>query len=225
MSIKTWHEDDRPREKMLSMGASALSRSELLAILINNGSREKSAIDLAREVLELSSNSLHTLARLGIADLMKVRGIGEAKAIAIKAAMELSIRKQEEAFKGKPVLRSAADIVPFLKSLLADMPVEYFVIVLLNRSCRYIGHHEISRGGISGTVVDPKIVLKRAIEAEASMMILVHNHPSGSLKPSVADRELTKKIQAACKLLDIQVVDHLIVSQEGYYSFSDSGEI
>ncbi len=225
MSIKSWHEDDRPREKMLHSGAAALSRSELLAILINNGSKNKSALDLAKEIMVLADNSLHNLARLDITDLMKVKGVGQAKAVAIKAAMELAVRKQAEPFKSKPVLRSSQDIAPFLRSLIGDKRQEYFVAIYLNMACRYISHQEISKGGITGTVADVKVILKKAVEVEASMMIVAHNHPSGNLRPSKADKALTEKLKAAAKLLDINVVDHLIVSQEGYYSFADEGEM
>lgn len=223
MSIKSWHEDDRPREKMLSNGAEVLSRSELLAILINNGSKEKSALDLAKEIMTLADNSLHTLARLELADLMRVKGIGQAKAVAIKAAMELAVRKQTEPFKSKPVLNSPQVIAPFLRSLIGDKSREHFIAIFLNQACRYISHAEMSKGGLTGTVADIKVILKKAIEAEASLMVVAHNHPSGNLKPSKQDKALTEKLKEAAKIVDIQVLDHLIVSQEGYYSFSDDG--
>ncbi len=222
-SIKNWAKDDRPREKLLSKSPMALSDSELLAILLNNGNREKSAVDLAREVLQLGKNNLNELGKLSVKEFMKVKGIGEAKAITIAAALELGRRRQSAAFLGKTVVKDSRDIASYLQALLKDFTQEVFAVVFLNRSNK-INHFEIiSEGGITGTVADPRIILKKALEENAVSLILCHNHPSGSLKPSKADEDLTYKIREAAKYFDIRIIDHVIVSEEGYYSFADEG--
>lgn len=222
-SIKDWAKDDRPREKLLSKSPMALSDSELLAILINNGNKEKSAVALAQEVLQLGKNNLNELGRLSIKDFMGIKGIGEAKAIAIAAALELGRRRQAANFLEKPQVKSSADIAGYLQTLLADYQHEVFAVVFLNRANK-IKHFEIvSEGGITGTVADPRIILKKALQEEAVSMVLCHNHPSGNLRPSRADEELTHKIKEAARFLDIKVLDHIIVSNEGFYSFADNG--
>lgn len=222
-SIKQWAKDDRPREKLLLKGAEALSDSELLAILIVNGTRSKTAIDLAKEILILGKNNLPELGKLTVKELMKIKGIGEAKAITIVAALELGRRRQAMNYREKAVMTSSNDVANYLQSLLKDYRHEVFAVLFLNRANK-INHFEIvSEGGITGTVADPRIILKKALEEDAVGIILCHNHPSGSLKPSSADEELTKKIKEAAKFFDIKVLDHLIVSDAGYYSFSDEG--
>lgn len=222
-SIKDWAKDDRPREKLLSKSPMALSDSELLAILLINGNKEKSAVDLAREVLQLSKNNLNELGKLSIIELMKIKGIGVAKAITIVAAMELGIRRQATAFLGKTVVRDSKDIANYLQVILKDYKQEVFAVVFLNRANK-INHFEIvSEGGITGTVADPRIILKKALEENAVSLILCHNHPSGNLKPSKADEELTFKIKEAARYMDIKIMDHVIVSEEGYFSFADEG--
>jgi DNA repair protein RadC len=222
-SIRTWAEDDRPREKLRSKGAENLSDSELLAILIHNGTRQKTAVDLAKEVLQLGKNNLGSLGKLSIRDLMKVKGIGEAKAITIAAALEIGRRRQAVLSMDKPVVKDSREIANYLQALLRDHHHEVFAVVFLNRANR-INHFEvISEGGITGTVADPRIILKKALEEDAVSIILCHNHPSGNLLPSRADEELTRKIKEASKYFDIKVLDHIIVSEEGYYSFSDEG--
>ena len=222
-SIKDWAKDDRPREKLLSKTPMALSDSELLAILINNGNKEKSAVALAQEVLQLGKNNLNELGRLSIKDFMGIKGIGEAKAIAIAAALELGRRRQAAAFLEKPQVKSSADIALYLQTLLADYQHEVFAVVFLNRANK-IKHFEIvSEGGITGTVADPRIILKKALQEDAVSIVLCHNHPSGNLRPSRADEELTNKIKEAARFLDIKVLDHIIVSNEGFYSFADEG--
>lgn len=222
-SIKDWAKDDRPREKLLSKSPMALSDSELLAILINNGNRQKSAVDLAKEVLQLGKNNLNELGRLSIKDFMTVKGIGEAKAIAIAAALELGRRRQAASFLEKPQVKSSADIAGYLQTLLADYQHEVFAVIFLNQANK-INHFEIiSEGGITGTVADPRVILKRALQQDAVNIVLCHNHPSGSLRPSRADEQLTQKIKEAARFLDIKVLDHIIVSNEGYYSFADEG--
>ncbi|MDX1936208.1 MAG: DNA repair protein RadC [Flavihumibacter sp.] len=222
-SIKQWAKDDRPREKLLSKTPAALSDSELLAILINNGTRQKSAVDLAKEVLKLGQNNLDELGRLTVKELMKIKGIGEAKAITIAAALELGRRRQASGFLEKPVVRQSRDVATYLQAQLKDYSHEVFGVIFLNRANKINQFEIISQGGITGTVADPRVILKKALEAEAVSMVLCHNHPSGSLKPSRADEELTHKIKEAARFLDIAVIDHIIVSNEGYYSFADEG--
>ncbi len=222
-SIKHWAKDDRPREKLLSKNASALSDSELLAILINHGTKEKSALDLAREILLLGKNNLNELAKLSLEQIMTVKGIGQAKAITIAAALELGRRRQAGVLLEKAVLRDSRDVALFMQTMLKDQPNELFAVVFLNQANK-VNHFEIiSQGGITGTVADPRLILKKALEKNAVSLILCHNHPSGSLKPSRADEELTHKIKEAAKFFDIKVLDHLIVSEEGYFSFADEG--
>lgn len=225
LTIKNWAPDDRPREKMLAHGTINLSNSELLAILISTGSKNKSAIDLAKEVLRLGKDNLVELSKLNINELMKVKGIGKAKAIAIAAALELGRRRQAASSLIKPIVKDSKDIAHYLKALFSDYRHEVFAVLFLNRANK-INHFEIiSEGGITGTVADPRIILKKALESDAVNIILSHNHPSGSLKPSKADELLTNKIKEAARLLDITVMDHIIVSEEGYYSFADEGLI
>jgi DNA repair protein RadC len=201
----------------------SLTDSELLAIVINSGNRERSALDLAREVLKESQNSLAELAKKSIHDLRKIRGIGPAKAIMISAALELGRRRQASGLLEKPVIRDSTEIANYLKVVLQDYRLEIFAVVFLNRANK-INHFEIiSQGGITGTVADPRIILKKALEMDAVNIILCHNHPSGSLKPSRADEELTAKIKEASSYFDIKVLDHIIVSEEGYFSFADRG--
>lgn len=222
-SIKQWAVGDRPREKLIRKSSGALSDSELLAILIMNGSREKTAVDLAREVLQLGKNNLNELGKLSINELMKVKGIGKAKAVVIAAALELGRRRHASGFLGKSVIKDSKDIAAYLQVLLKDYSKEVFAVVFLNRANK-INHFEIvSEGGITGTVADPRIILKKALEENAVSLILCHNHPSGNLKPSRADEELTAKIKEAARFLDIKVIDHVIVSEEGYFSFADEG--
>lgn len=221
-SIKDWAPDDRPREKLLTKGSSALSNSELLAILLGSGTKTKSAIEVAKEVLDLAENNLKKLGKLNLHDYMKVDGIGEARAITIAAALELGRRRQATEVK-RSVIQSSADIAHYLQAQLADKNHEVFLVAYLNRSNKIVHTEIISEGGITGTVADPRMILKKAIEHHAVNMVLCHNHPSGNLKPSKADELLTQKIKEAARLLDMTVLDHVIVSEEGYYSFADEG--
>ena len=221
--IKLWAIDDRPREKLRSKGPSALSHSELIAILIGTGTREKTALDLAQEVLRLGKDNLNELGKLSVKELMKVNGIGEAKAISIAAAMELGRRRQAMASRDKTAITSSTDVATYLQTMLRDYKHEVFAVLFLNRSNKINHFQIISEGGITGTVADPRVILKKALEEDAVSIILCHNHPSGSLKPSKADEELTFKIKEASKYFDIKVLDHLIVSDDGYYSFADEG--
>ena len=222
-SIKNWAMDDRPREKLLHKGPVNLSDSELLAILINNGNKEKSAVDLAKEILQMGNNNLNELGKFSLQEYQRIKGIGLAKAITIAAAIELGRRRQLAPFLKKTVFRKSEDIAQFIRTSIKDYTYEVFGVVYLNRSNK-VNHFEIiSSGGISGTVVDTRIILKKAIEHGATSIVLCHNHPSGNLKPSKSDEELTKKIKEASKYHDIEVIDQMIVSEEGYFSFSDDG--
>jgi len=222
-SIKQWAKDDRPREKLLLNGAHTLSDSELLAILILNGSKERTAVDLAKDVMKLSRDNLSELGKLSIKDLMKVKGIGQARAITISAALELGRRRQTSSPLQKKIITASHDLADYCIAKLKDYRHEVFAVVFLNRANK-INHFEvISEGGITGTVADPRVILKKALEEDAVSIILCHNHPSGSLKPSRADEELTSKIKEAAKYFDIKVLDHMIVSDAGYFSFADEG--
>src|ERR1035437_669350 len=222
-SIKNWAADDRPREKLFTKGATALSDSELLAILISTGSKSKSAVELAKEVLQLGKNNLNELGKLSVNDLIKIPGIGEAKAITIAAALELGRRRQATASLVKTNIKSSNDIAEYLKATLKDYAYEVFAVVFLNRANKINHFKIISQGGITGTVADPRVILKTALEQDATSIVLCHNHPSGNLKPSRQDEDLTLKIKEAAKYFDIRVMDHIIVSEDGYYSFADEG--
>jgi DNA repair protein RadC len=222
-SIKQWAKDDRPREKLRDKGPSALSNSELIAILINHGTKEKSAVELAQEILRLGKENLQELGKLSVKQLMSVKGIGEAKAVSIAAAMELGRRRQSSNLYSKTVVSSSFDVAMYLQSALKDYKHEVFAVLFLNRANKINHFKIISEGGMTGTVADPRIILKKALEEDAVNLILCHNHPSGSLKPSKADEDLTQKIKEAANFLDIKVIDHIIVSDDGYYSFADEG--
>lgn len=222
-SIKHWSEDDQPREKLLYKGKNVLSDAELIAILIGSGSRNESAVDLCKRILKQNNNQLHQLQKQTIQQLMQFKGIGEAKAITIISALELGRRRKDSLVEERPKVTGSADIFEVIKADLLDMPHEVFWIVLLNRANRVIKKQQISQGGVAGTVADPKIIFKIAVEELASGLILAHNHPSGNLNPSQADIDLTKKLKESGKLLDIQVLDHLIVAGKKYFSFADEG--
>ena len=222
-SIKEWAKDDRPREKLLAKGPQTLSDSELLAILITTGNREKSALDLAKDVLQLGKNNLPELGKLTVKELTRIKGIGEAKAITIVAALEIGRRRQALAYREKSLVTGSSDVAGYLQTLLKDHRHEVFAVLFLNRANK-INHFEIvSEGGITGTVADPRVILKKALEQDAVSLILCHNHPSGSLRPSRADEDLTQMIKEAAKFFDIKILDHIIVSEDGYYSFADEG--
>ena len=221
MAISQWAEEDRPREKLLQKGKSALTDAELIGILIGSGTRTLSAVDLAKQILHHSANNLHQLAKLSVKDLMKFKGIGEAKAISIVSALELGRRRKEMEPMIHQVIRSSEDAFQVIKPDLLDLPHEEFWVILLRRNNSVLRKHRISLGGVSGTVADPKIIFKKAVEELSSAMILAHNHPSGNLKPSQADINLTKKLKQAGELLEIPVLDHLIIGEQNYYSFAD----
>ena len=223
LNIKSWSPDDRPREKLILKGKSALSDAELIAILLGSGTSSVSAVDLAKKVLQPAGNNLHDLARQTVKDLMKIKGIGEAKALTIVAALELGRRRKELEGNEKPKISGSRDAYDLIKADLLDIAHEEFWILLLNRANRVIKKAQISQGGVAGTVADPKIIFKLALDDLASGIILAHNHPSGNLTASQADIDLTKKLKEAGKLLDIQVLDHVIVAGQKYFSFADEG--
>jgi DNA repair protein RadC len=223
-SIKNWSEDDRPREKLLKKGSNALSNAELLAILINNGTRNKSAVDLAKELMSLLNNDLQRLGQLSVNEIvnLKVKGLGEAKAIAITAALEIGIRRSAVENK-KEVIKNSKDVANYLQTQLQYKQHEVFMAIFLNQSNKILHQLIVSEGGITGTVVDIRLLLRKALEYNTVNIILCHNHPSGNLKPSNADKNVTYKITEAASFFDIVVSDHIIVSNEGYYSFADDG--
>lgn len=222
--ITAWAEDDRPREKMLTKGIHALSDAELLAILIATGTRDESAVDLGKNILHLTQNNLTQLGKLSIKELQKVKGIGQAKAITIAAALELGRRrKAEEAKLTYTQINTSEQAFAYFEPLVADLPIEEFWVAYLNRANKVIAVKRISEGGVSGTVVDPRVIFKHAVELLASSLMLCHNHPSGNLQASEADKHLTKKLVNAGKMLDIHVIDHLIVADGKYISFVNEG--
>ncbi len=222
-SIKNWAEDDRPREKMARHGAEMLSNSELLGIIINNGSKEKSAVELAKEILKLGHDNLDELGKLSLKELQKIKGIGSAKAITIAAALELGRRRSSGELLQRQKVSSSKEIAQYLRSILKDHSHEVFAVLFLNQANKIKNFKIMSRGGITGTVADPRIILKQALDEGATSLVLSHNHPSGNLRPSQADMELTHKIKTAASFFDIKVMDHIIVSDEGHYSFADEG--
>lgn len=224
-SIKNWSEDERPREKMLLKGAAALSDAELLAILISSGTKEKSALDLAREVLGLAQNNLHELGRLGVLELQKTKGIGEARAITIAAALEIGRRRQMGEALQRTAITQSGDAAEIAIPLMRDLSHEVFCVFYLNQSNKILRYEIISSGGLTGTVADIRIMLKNALLQNANKLIIAHNHPSGNLQPSHADKELTRKLKEAAEYMDIKLLDHLIIAGTNYLSMADEGII
>lgn len=225
LSIKEWAVEDRPREKMLAKGIRSLSEAELIAILIGSGNLEESAVEVSRRIMASVNNNLNELGKKTINDLQKFKGIGPAKAITIAAAMELGRRRKESEPDEKPKVVTSADAATIFKPLLSDLPHEEFWVLLLNRNNLVIDKMLVSQGGLSGTIIDVRIILKMALDKLACSIILCHNHPSGNLVPSEADKEITKKIKEAGKHMDIPVLDHLIIANDSYFSFADEGLI
>ncbi|MCB0756562.1 MAG: DNA repair protein RadC [Flavobacteriales bacterium] len=221
--IRSWAEDDRPREKLLLKGKSALSDAELIAILIGSGNTEETAVDLSKRILQSLNNNLSELGKLTVKDLMQFKGIGEAKAISIIAALELGRRRKDAEPEKRIKITDSRSAFDTIYPHLGDLNHEEFWVIFLNRANAVIGKQNISKGGVSGTVVDPKVVFKMAVQFPASGIILAHNHPSGNLKPSQADHQLTRKLKEAGKALDIPVLDHLIIGERDYFSFVDEG--
>jgi DNA repair protein RadC len=223
ISIKSWAEEDRPREKLSAQGRRALTDAELIAILIGSGSRTESAVELSKRILHHYGNDLNNLGKASISELSKFKGIGEAKAISIIAALEIGRRRNDTEVKVPDVIKGSKDVFNIMHRYFRDLGHEEFWIILLGQSGNVIAKELVSKGGVSGTVADPKIIFHIALQHHAVSIVLMHNHPSGNLKPSQLDLDLTKKIAAAGKMLDINVSDHLIITNEGYYSFADEG--
>ncbi|MCC7522001.1 MAG: DNA repair protein RadC [Flavobacteriaceae bacterium] len=222
-SIRHWSVNDKPREKLMLKGNQALSDAELLAILIGSGSRNETAVDLSKRILADQQNNLNQLARLSLSDLQKFKGIGEAKAITIMAALELGKRRRLEEALELPKVTDSRTVYELLQPLMGDLNHEEFWIVYLNQSNKIVGKWLASKGGITSTMVDVRLVLKKALELMATGLILSHNHPSGKREPSQSDKDLTRKMIDAAKVMDIQVLDHLIVTEKSYFSFADEG--
>ncbi len=220
-SIKNWSQDDQPREKLRDKGKSVLSDAELVAILIGSGSREESAVDLCKRILASVDNNLNALGKLSIKQLMDFKGIGEAKAITIVAAMELGRRRRLEDAVQLDKITSSRSVFDLMQPIIGELPHEEFWILYLNNSNKVIQKNQLSKGGITGTLVDVRLVLKSALEVGATALILCHNHPSGTLKPSQADKDVTHKLKTAAQSLDIKVLDHLIITENTYFSFAD----
>jgi DNA repair protein RadC len=223
LKITDWAEEDRPREKLLLKGKEALSDAELIAILLGSGTVSLSAVDLAKQILQAANNNLNDLAKLSLKDLQKFKGIGEAKAISIVSALELGRRRKASEPLKRPKITSSQDVYELMKPHLWDLPYEEFWILLLNQANIVLKKTKISVGGVAGTVADPKLILKAALEELASGIVLVHNHPSGNLQPSQADINLTHKIKEGAKWMDIKLIDHLIFTDQNCYSFLESG--
>lgn len=222
-SIKNWSQDDQPREKLRDKGKAILSDAELVAILIGSGSREESAVELCKRILASVDNNLNALGKLSIKQLMEFKGIGEAKAITIAAALELGRRRRVEDVVQLDKVDSSHSVYRVMQPILGELPHEEFWILYLNNSNKIIHKNQLSKGGITGTLVDVRLVLKNALEVGATSLILCHNHPSGTLRPSGSDKNLTQKLTAAAHSLDIKVLDHLIITEKAYFSFADEG--
>jgi DNA repair protein RadC len=223
LGIKAWAEADRPREKLILQGRRSLTDAELIAILIASGNKTETAVDLSKRILSSYQNDLSRLSKLSVKELSKFKGIGEAKAIAIIAALELGRRRKETIEEAPQVVKSSKDAFLALSAVFSDLPHEEFWVLLLNRANFIMSKQFISKGGQAGTVVDPKIIFKVALEHNAASLIVAHNHPSGNLKPSEADITLTKKLKQAGLMLDLPVYDHLIITDNGFLSMADEG--
>lgn len=222
LSIKNWAEEDRPREKLLAKGIGSLSNAELMAILIGSGNRHESAVELSRRILRSANNNLNQLSKLSIATLIKdFAGIGEAKAISIVAALELGRRRKLSEIMERKKIGSSVDVADFFRSIIGDLPHEELWVLFLNQANGIVAHQRISQGGIAATVTDVRLIMKSALEHFAVSLILCHNHPSGNLEPSPADKRITHKLYRAGEVLDIELLDHVIVSDSGYFSFAD----
>ncbi|MHA4894541.1 RadC family protein [Pedobacter sp. PWIIR3] len=225
LGIKFWAEADRPREKMLVNGRRHLTDAELIAILIGSGNKDESAVELSKRILSHFKNDLDYLGKASISDLSKFKGIGEAKAISVVAALELGRRRKDVITTDMPKISSSRDAFQTLFPAFSDLNHEEFWILLLNRGNLVIAKHLVSKGGMAGTVADPKLIFKAALDHNAANIILAHNHPSGNLKPSHEDIKLTEKMVAAGRMMDLPVLDHLIISNHKYLSFGDEGLI
>ncbi len=223
LSIKNWSDDDKPREKLIQKGKRFLSDTELIAILIGSGSRNESAVELSKRILASVNNNLNEIGRLSVKQLMAFKGIGEAKAVTIVAALEIGRRRRGEEAQKIVKIQSSKSVFELLQPLLGELQHEEFWIVYLNNSNKVLHRGQLSKGGITGTLVDVRLVMKQALELGAVALILAHNHPSGTLKPSAADKKITYKLKTAAEVLDIKILDHLIITQKEYFSFADEG--
>jgi len=223
LSIKNWSDDDKPREKLVQKGKAILSDAELIAILIGSGSRNESAVELSKRILASVNNNLNELGRLSIKQLMGFKGIGEAKAVTIAAALEIGRRRRGEEAQKITKIQSSKSVFELLQPIMGELEHEEFWIVYLNNSNKVLQYAQLSKGGITGTLVDVRLVMKQALELGSVALILAHNHPSGTLKPSTADKQITHKLKMAAEALDIKVLDHLIITQKEYFSFADEG--
>ncbi len=223
LPIKNWSDDDKPREKLVQKGKSVLSDAELIAILIGSGSRNESAVQLSKRILAAANNNLNDLGKLSLSQLKAFKGIGEAKAVTIAAALEIGRRRRGEEGKIITKIQSSKSVFELLQPLLGELEHEEFWIVYLNNSNKVLHKAQLSKGSITGTLVDVRLVMKQALELGAVALILAHNHPSGALKPSTADKQITQKLKAVGETLDIKVLDHLIITQKEYFSFADEG--
>ena len=221
--IRSWAEEDRPREKLILKGRTALTNAELIAILIGSGSSKETAVDLGKRILNSTNNNLNNLARLSLKDLQEFHGIGEAKAISIQAALELGARKRAEEAEKRVQVSKSEDVVDIFKDSLGSLQHEEFHVLLLNHANKILKKVLVSKGTMNASLADPKIIFEAALSAKASSIILVHNHPSGTLKPSKADIKITQKLKSAGEVLDLPILDHVIIAETGHYSFADSG--
>lgn len=222
-SIKQWAEDDKPREKLMLKGKQSLSDAELIAILIGSGSRNESAVDLSKRMLNSVGNNLNALGKLSLKQLMEFKGIGEAKAISIIAALELGRRRRAEETLELKKITSSQDVFEIMQPIMGELTHEEFWILFLNNSNKVIYKAQLSKGGITGTVVDVRLIFKTAFEQNATAIILTHNHPSGNIQASEADKEITKKLKLAGEQVEIKVLDHIIITENNYLSFQDEG--
>lgn len=223
LGIKSWAEEDRPREKLIGKGRHILTEAELIAILIGSGSRDETAVELSKRILASVDNNLNELGKLTVQELNRFKGVGDAKAISIIAALELGRRRKNTEIIKREKITSSKDVFEMMKPSMMDLPHEEFWLLMLNRANSVIKKELISRGGVAGTVVDTKIIFKTAVDNHASSIIICHNHPSGNLKPSEADLKITKNIKEAGKIMEIALLDHLIITENGFYSFVDEG--
>lgn len=223
LSIKEWALEDRPREKLLYRGIASLSDPELIAILISSGNAEETAVGLSRRILDSVKNNLNELGKMGVEDLKRFKGIGEAKAITIIAAMELGRRRNQSSALELEKITCSRDVANYLRPVMGDLPHEEFWVLFMNRQNKILDKVMLSKGGMTGTVIDVRLVLRQALEKRATSLIFSHNHPSGNLEPSEADRKITHQLKEAAAVMEIPLLDHLIITQAGYYSFADEG--
>lgn len=224
-ALTTWAVEERPREKVMANGVQYLSDAELLAILIGSGTRHITAVELARQIMKGAGNSLHILGRQGVGELVRIKGVGPAKAITIVAALELGRRRAGMQHSEKTPVKSSETVYKLFHPLMGDLEHEEFWLLMLNRANRVLGRYKVSQGGLSGTVIDTRIILKKALDNLASSIIVCHNHPSGNKQPSDADLKITEKLKKAAEMLEIKLLDHVIIADKSYFSFADEGLI